>query len=361
MFKVEEAHWYYEDHVRAQDSSLRSLSLKEFAIMVFQNCPELHAQVDNIEQIMEHFKVFKKNVPVMGGILLDKAMQRVLLVKGWKNSACWGFPRGKIHKNETDMQCAVREVLEETGCDIEELVREEDFIELTLDGKRNKLYIVAGLDPDSAQFAPKCRGEIGGYAWHRVADLPANRDEGSQTFLSEDGVKHKFFMVWPYVRPLRSWIRKRQYNNPEWDMPVPASTPEQQQKHGIANSMHKPYYPQQMQHLLLGSCQPGQGSPATGASPSADVRLDHASFTTPTQAVRQQQPYSNNGKSGSAAGQLQVARSAQVIDSLPGCPLAALFSAPPAATPGATGAEPKGANGKPDRFRFDRQAILHVL
>jgi len=59
---------------------------------------------------MEHFKAFKKNVPVMGGILLDQDMQRVLLVKGWKNSACWGFPRGKIHKNETDAQCAVREV-----------------------------------------------------------------------------------------------------------------------------------------------------------------------------------------------------------------------------------------------------------
>jgi 8-oxo-dGTP pyrophosphatase MutT (NUDIX family) len=65
---------------------------------------------DDIEQIMEHFKAFKKNVPVMGGILLDRTMQRVLLVKGWKNTACWGFPRGKIHKNETDAQCAVREV-----------------------------------------------------------------------------------------------------------------------------------------------------------------------------------------------------------------------------------------------------------
>lgn len=160
---------------------------------------------------MEQFKSFKKNVPVMGGILLDKSMQRVLLVKGWKNTACWGFPRGKIHKNETDAQCAVREVgcylksahkaismessaasshhlcyrplpvqcrlpasdtarhivamcvfalqvLEETGYDIEALVNEDDFIELTLEGKRNKLYIVAGLDPDSAQFAPKCKG-----------------------------------------------------------------------------------------------------------------------------------------------------------------------------------------------------------
>lgn len=49
-------------------------------------------------------------------------------------------------------------MLEETGYDIEDLVQEEHFIELTLDGKRNKLYIVAGLDPNSAQFAPKCKG-----------------------------------------------------------------------------------------------------------------------------------------------------------------------------------------------------------
>lgn len=50
------------------------------------------------------------------------------------------------------------QVLEETGFDIEDLVQEDDFIELTLDGKRNKLFIVAGLDPNSAQFAPKCKG-----------------------------------------------------------------------------------------------------------------------------------------------------------------------------------------------------------
>lgn len=53
---------------------------------------------------------------------------------------------------------ACAQVLEETGYDIEPLVNENDFIELNLEGKRNKLYIVAGLDPDSAQFAPKCKG-----------------------------------------------------------------------------------------------------------------------------------------------------------------------------------------------------------
>ncbi len=50
------------------------------------------------------------------------------------------------------------QVLEETGYDIEALVDENNYIELMLEGKRNKLYIVAGLDPDSAQFAPKCKG-----------------------------------------------------------------------------------------------------------------------------------------------------------------------------------------------------------
>lgn len=53
--------------------------------------------------------------------------------------------------------CTVQ-VLEETGYDIESLVKEEDYLELVLEGKRNRLYIVAGLDPDSAQFAPKCKG-----------------------------------------------------------------------------------------------------------------------------------------------------------------------------------------------------------
>lgn len=60
--------------------------------------------------ILEAFNSFKRAVPVMGGILLDASLERVLLVKGWKNSASWGFPRGKINAKESDMDCAVREV-----------------------------------------------------------------------------------------------------------------------------------------------------------------------------------------------------------------------------------------------------------
>ena len=64
----------------------------------------------NLEDILNRFKNFKKNVPVMGGILLDPGMKRTLLVKGWGPASHWGFPKGKKNKDETDAQCAVREV-----------------------------------------------------------------------------------------------------------------------------------------------------------------------------------------------------------------------------------------------------------
>lgn len=49
------------------------------------------------------------------------------------------------------------QVLEETGYDLEGQLREDDMIELVMSGKQHKLYIVAGVDPDSAKFAPKCK------------------------------------------------------------------------------------------------------------------------------------------------------------------------------------------------------------
>ena len=35
---------------------------------------------------------------------------QVVLVKGWKSSSGWGFPKGKINQNEPSHECAVREV-----------------------------------------------------------------------------------------------------------------------------------------------------------------------------------------------------------------------------------------------------------
>lgn len=37
-------------------------------------------------------------------------MDKVLLVKGWSNKSGWTFPKGKINKDEPEIECAIREV-----------------------------------------------------------------------------------------------------------------------------------------------------------------------------------------------------------------------------------------------------------
>jgi len=216
MFLVEQAHWYYEDHVREPPPPpspprppYRGYPLRDFAALVFSGSPQLRHYAPSVDVILERFRAFKQSVPVMGAVLLDARMDRVLLVRGVGSGSGWGFPRGKVNQGEADAACAAREVLEETGIDIEGRVVEEDHVELTIAGKRHKLFIVPGLDPAAAHFAPKCKGEIGAYAWHSLADLPATKEEAGQTYVSDDGVRHKFFMVWPFVKPLRRWVRRK--------------------------------------------------------------------------------------------------------------------------------------------------------
>jgi mRNA-decapping enzyme subunit 2 len=37
-------------------------------------------------------------------------LAQCLLVKGWKSSSGWGFPKGKINEGEPEHLCAIREV-----------------------------------------------------------------------------------------------------------------------------------------------------------------------------------------------------------------------------------------------------------
>lgn len=69
------------------------------------------------------------------------------------------------------------------------------------------MFIVPGVGTDTA-FAPTVKYEIGAYGWHAVRDLPASLEEDRQAFQSEQGKRHRFFCVWPFVRPLHSWIAR---------------------------------------------------------------------------------------------------------------------------------------------------------
>ena len=92
--------------------------------------------------------------------------------------------------------------------------------------------------PETTHFAPHVRYEIGAFGWYHIDHLPATYDESKQArpghegqaaavsgptthklqliavpmralqaFVNEQGGRHKFFNVWPYVKPLRTWIK----------------------------------------------------------------------------------------------------------------------------------------------------------
>lgn len=88
-------------------------------------------------------------MPTFGAILLSPSLDKVLMVKGWKAGASWGFPKGKVNKEEVGSHCAAREVFEETGFDVGPLLREPDFLELTSEQQRTKLFLVTGVSEEA--------------------------------------------------------------------------------------------------------------------------------------------------------------------------------------------------------------------
>jgi mRNA-decapping enzyme subunit 2 len=211
-FQVEEAQWFYEDFIRPLDPALPSLSLKAFAMRIFQHCP-LMSQWSEYHHTtaFAEFLAYKTRVPVRGAIMLNETMDKVVLVKGWKKNANWSFPRGKINKEEKDLDCAVREVLEETGYDLKEagLVKDDKqmkYIEITMREQHMKLYVFRGVPMDT-QFAPQTRKEISRIEWVNLSDLPTvKKNKQAQNDVIN---ANKFYMVAPFLHPLKKWIAQQ--------------------------------------------------------------------------------------------------------------------------------------------------------
>lgn len=150
--------------------------------------------------------------------MLNEAMDQVVLVKGWKKGANWSFPRGKINKDEDDLDCAVREVYEETGFDIRAAglvkeAKEMKYIEVTMREQHMRLYVFRGVPMDS-HFEPRTRKEISKIEWYKLNDLPTLKRNRQQEGMGEQlATANKFYMVAPFLVPLKKWIsqqRKRE-------------------------------------------------------------------------------------------------------------------------------------------------------
>ncbi|KAF1933233.1 uncharacterized protein M421DRAFT_415586 [Didymella exigua CBS 183.55] len=238
-FQIEEAQWFYEDFIRPLDPhGLPSMHLRRFSQLMFQHCPLFSAYSAELhQQAYDQFLAYKTRVPVRGAIMLNQDMTHAVLVKGWKKGAKWSFPRGKINKEEDDLDCAVREVWEETGYDLTQAglvlpAEQMKSITVTMREQSMMLYVFRGVPMDT-YFEPRTRKEISKIDWYKLTDLPTVRRKNQvrQQGTGQDLIKESsFYMVAPFLGPLRAWIKlqhkldKQRARSGQHVVPPPAIT-----------------------------------------------------------------------------------------------------------------------------------------
>lgn len=205
-FQIELAHWFYLDFCMQNTPGAPHCGIRDFAKAVFHHCPFLLPHGEDVQKVLEQWKEYKMGVPTYGAIILDESLENALLVQGYLAKSGWGFPKGKVNEDEAPHDCAVREVLEETGFDIKNRICKDMYIEQKITDQLVRLYIIPGVSKDT-KFNPKTRKEIRNIEWFPIEKLPCHRND--MTPKSKLGLApNRFFMAIPFIRPLREWISK---------------------------------------------------------------------------------------------------------------------------------------------------------
>eukprot|EP00731_Ephydatia_muelleri_P016730 Em0009g1154a len=201
---MELAHWFYLDHLQPNDPSLPKCNIKEFIATIFRRYPFLAKGSSNdLDNIISKWRAHRHKQPLRGGIILNEPLTKCLLVQGYPfTCVSWGLPKGKIEQNEKDVDCAVREIYEETGLDARELINKDEYLEARLNGRKAKMFLVWGISEESL-LAPRSLKEIKAIQWFPVEALPSSfKDVASK--------QETFNGVIPFVKPLRDWISRHQ-------------------------------------------------------------------------------------------------------------------------------------------------------
>ncbi|XP_037936566.1 anaphase-promoting complex subunit 1 [Teleopsis dalmanni] len=208
-FQIELAHWFYLDFFCTSDDNrkLQSCGIKTFAMQLFQHIPFLNTHLSSIDKVLEDWKNYKLSVPTYGAILISEDLNYCLLVQSYFAKSSWGFPKGKVNENEDPVHCATREVYEETGYDITNIIVPSDFIDAVINFQYTRLYIVQNV-PLKTKFSPRTRNEIKCCDWFPIDALPNNKNDAiSKAKLGKNS--NAFFMIIPFVKRLKKWVNEK--------------------------------------------------------------------------------------------------------------------------------------------------------
>ncbi|SMN18402.1 similar to Saccharomyces cerevisiae YNL118C DCP2 Catalytic subunit of the Dcp1p-Dcp2p decapping enzyme complex, which removes the 5' cap structure from mRNAs prior to their degradation [Maudiozyma saulgeensis] len=206
LFHFEEASWFYTDFIKLMNPNLPKLKIKQLSQLFIKLCPLVWKWKDiKVDQALSKFSKYKKTIPVRGAAIFNKNMTKILLVKGTESDS-WSFPRGKISKDEDDINCCIREVKEEIGFDLTDHIDEDQFIERNISGKNYKIFLISNI-PEDTVFKPLVRNEIEKIQWMDFKKV-------SKSLFKNTTHKYKFYLINSMIRPLSMWVRhQRQFKN----------------------------------------------------------------------------------------------------------------------------------------------------
>eukprot|EP00747_Dinoflagellata_sp_TGD_P186271 gnl/TRDRNA2_/TRDRNA2_43216_c0_seq1.p1 gnl/TRDRNA2_/TRDRNA2_43216_c0~~gnl/TRDRNA2_/TRDRNA2_43216_c0_seq1.p1 ORF type:complete len:411 (+),score=70.85 gnl/TRDRNA2_/TRDRNA2_43216_c0_seq1:1-1233(+) len=205
-FELQEAFWFYLDYLYEKDKrELPKLNQMNFVHLMLESSEILrtiYRTPQQRKQLVEDWREYCRKVPLKGAILLNERLDKCLMVQPWKGDK-WMYPRGKINEDESEAECAVREVWEETGIDIAGKVDVGAFVKAEAQGSNPavKLFLVPGI-PEEVPCAPNTRKEISKIGWIQLCRLPMWGPDAEESSL-------RFFCVDPFVSGIRKWVDER--------------------------------------------------------------------------------------------------------------------------------------------------------
>lgn len=95
----------------------------------------------------------------------------------------------------------MREVREEIGFDISRMINKDVFFQKNLHGKRVKLFVVDGINADTAEFLSHTRHEISDIQWSLINELPE--------LTAGSPLKKQLSFVQPFIPDILAYVKKK--------------------------------------------------------------------------------------------------------------------------------------------------------
>lgn len=107
-------------------------------------------------------------------VLLMNEKDEVLLVRNWLGHQRWTLPGGGIRRSETPREAAIREVMEETGIELTNLVQIGAFTNPAPESRYTVACFMAQIPKRQPQLSRYRRLEVLDTAWFALKRLPPN-------------------------------------------------------------------------------------------------------------------------------------------------------------------------------------------